>query len=72
MVGFSVVYGVVVVRTTMSDLIYEPAFAQMDEVAINETIGHTQDALAWDRGNANAWLLLGDVYRNKAGDPKRH
>jgi len=62
----SVVFGAELARTAMSDLIYEPAFAQMDEVAINETIVHAQDALAWDRGNANAWLLLGDIYRNKA------
>jgi O-antigen ligase len=65
-VGVSVVFGVEVARTAASDLIYEPAFAQMDEVSINETIIHAQDALAWDRGNANALLLLGDVYRNKS------
>jgi len=66
LVVVSVIYGVEVGRTAMSDLIYEPAFAQMDVVAHSETILHAQDALAWDRGNANAWLLLGDIYRNKA------
>jgi O-antigen ligase len=63
---FSVVYGVEVTRSAVSDVIYEQANAQMEQVANSELILDVQDALSWDRGNAQAWKLLGDLYRNKA------
>lgn len=63
---FSLVYGTIVVRSMVSDLIYEPANTQKEEVANSESMRRAQDALAWDRGNANAWLLLGDLHRNQA------
>ena len=65
-VMFSIVYGAEVTRSALSDLIYEPAFAQVDDVPNSESIEHAEQALAWDRGNAQAWLYLGDLYRSKA------
>jgi hypothetical protein len=62
----SLVYGVWVARSAASEIVYEQAFANMETVAASESITSAQEALAYDPGNAQALVLLGDIYRYKA------
>jgi tetratricopeptide (TPR) repeat protein len=65
-VVLSLVYGAEVARTGLSDIGYEEAFARADEVPVSESIQGVEDALVYDRGNAQALMFLGDLYRYKA------
>lgn len=62
----ALVYGIWVARAAMSDIIYEETFNRMETVAASESIAAAKEALAYDPGNAQAWVMLGDLYRFKA------
>ena len=63
---FGLVYGVQVVRTLASDLIFEKATADALTVPLAESIEQMNDALKYDPTNAPALLTLGDMYRFRA------
>jgi O-antigen ligase len=63
-------YGLEVARTAVSDILYERAFAKAENVPTDQSVAALESALAYDPGNANAILLLGDVYRVQAINEK--
>jgi O-antigen ligase len=63
-------YGFEAARTAVSDIIYEQVFAKAEEVPTDQSIAGLETALSYDPGNANAILLLGDVYRVQAINEK--
>ena len=62
----SLAYAVQVGRTALSDIMYEMAFAKASDQPTIQTIQDVGDALTFDRNNAQALLLLGDLYRYRA------
>jgi O-antigen ligase len=65
-VAFSLVYGAIIARSAVSDIIYELAYNHVDEFPASQSIEAAQQALVYDPGNAQALIFLGDVYRFKA------
>jgi len=66
----ALVYGVEVARTALSDHAYEKALARENEASATELIQAAGEALSYDRGNARAWALLGDLHRSEASRQK--
>jgi len=66
LVILSVVYGVQIGRTALSDITYEETFAKVLDQPTIQSIQGMEDALVYDRGNAQALVLLGDLYRSRA------
>jgi hypothetical protein len=62
----SLIYGVQIARTALSDRAYEEAFAREDEVPISESIYGAAEALDYDSGNAQDLVFLGDLHRYQA------
>lgn len=69
-VVLSLIYGVEVARTAVSDIVYEGAFANADVVPNSESIEGAEEALGYDRGNVQALVFLGDLHRYKASRQK--
>jgi len=69
-VGFSLLYGVQVARTAVSDIAYEQAYGQVLDVPNSESIQDAEQALTYDRGNAQDLIFLGDLYRYQASRQK--
>jgi tetratricopeptide (TPR) repeat protein len=63
---FSVIYGAETARTAISDINYEQAIDRAQTMPSDQLEAGARAALAWDRGNADALLFLGDVYRVEA------
>ena len=63
---FSLAYGVQVGRTAMSNSLYETLFAKVSDQPTIQSIQDVEDALTFDRGNSQALVLLGDLYRYRA------
>jgi O-antigen ligase len=68
----SLIYGVEVARTALSDWAYERAVAREDEAPISESIAGAEEALGYDRGNAQALVFLGDLHRYQAALQKNN
>ena len=66
LIVFSLAYAVQVGRTALSDIIYETAFAKAPDQPTIQSIQDVEDALTFDRYNAQALVLLGDLYRFRA------
>ena len=62
----SLIYGAQVIRTDLSDQVYEAAFAREDLVPVSQSIEEAGRALSYDRGNAQAMVFLGDMHRLQA------
>ena len=62
-VVLSLAEGVAAGWTGLGDIFYEQAYAQAGEVPYSESINAVKTALAYDRGNAQALMFLGDLYR---------
>jgi O-antigen ligase len=62
----SLVYGVQVARTALSDRAYEKALARGDEAPFSDDIASAKEALRYDPGNVQALVFLGDSYRSQA------
>ncbi len=62
----SLVYGAGLMRTGLSDLLYEQAYANAEEVPISQSMEGAQAALKYDSGNVQAMIFLGDLYRFQA------
>jgi len=54
----------------VSDIIYEEAFARAEVVPISDSIEGGRKALAYDPGNVQAMIFLGDLHRYKASRQK--
>jgi O-antigen ligase/polysaccharide polymerase Wzy-like membrane protein len=67
---FALAYGIETARTAVSDIIYEGVFAKAENVPTDQSVAGLETALSCDPGNANALLLLGDVYRVQAINEK--
>jgi tetratricopeptide (TPR) repeat protein len=69
-------YGAETLRTAVSDIIYEKALNRALDEAQNGNIPATQGiqdgrlALKWDPDNAQAMMMLGDLYRYRASREK--
>jgi O-antigen ligase len=70
LLAFGLLDGLQVLRTGISDLVYEQAFSQALTAPTGRTLQAMQDALTFDRGNAHAMLLQGDLYRVRASRQK--
>jgi O-antigen ligase len=66
----SVAYGVYVVKSAASDIVYEGASNDADVKPTIESIASMKQALAYDPQNGQAWLLLGDLHRYRASRQK--
>jgi O-antigen ligase len=66
LIVLSVAYGIQTGRTAMSDCLYEKVFAKTAEQPTIQSIQDAEDALTFDRGNAQALILLGDLHRYRA------
>ena len=66
----SLAYGVQVGRSAMSDILYENAIANALYVPAAQSVQAMEDALTFDRGNAQAMIFLGDLRRYQAA--QRH
>lgn len=66
----ALVYGIETARTAASDIVYESVFAKAENVPTDQSVAGLEKALSYDPGNANALLLLGDVYRVQAINEK--
>jgi len=66
LIVLSVAYGLEVGRTAVSDIIYENTYAKASDQPTIQSIQGMEDALAYDKRNAQALLLLGDLYRSRA------
>ena len=62
----AVTFGVWVIPAAVSDIIYENALARVNEVPNSDSIDGVQEALKDDKGNAQAWVFLGDLHRYQA------
>lgn len=62
----SLIYGVEVARTTLGDWTYENVAAHQNETSFVGSIQGAQEALNYDRGNAQDLVLLGDLHRSQA------
>ena len=62
----SLIYGVQVGRTAAGDIAYEKVFSRALEVPTSESITGAEQALTYDRGNAQDLMFLGDLYRYQA------
>jgi hypothetical protein len=67
---FALAYGIETARTATGDIVYESVFAKAENVPTDQSIAGLEQALSYDPGNANALLLLGDVYRVQAINQK--
>ena len=65
-VVLSLIYGLEVARTALSDRVYENALAHQDVVPISDNIAAAEDALRYDPGNVHAMVILGDSHRSNA------
>jgi len=65
-VVLSLIYGVQVARTALSDRVYEKALARQDEIPFSDDIAAAQKALRYDPGNVQALVFLGDSHRSYA------
>jgi O-antigen ligase len=59
-------YAVEVARTTVGNNIYETTLARMDVVPISESLDNAAEALRFDAGNVQAWILTGDLHQMRA------
>jgi O-antigen ligase len=66
LIALSLAYAVQVGRTALSDIIYETVYAKVSDQPTIQSIQDVGDALTFDRGNAQALVLLGDLYRYRA------
>lgn len=62
-VVLSLAYGAEAARTGVSDIIYEQAFNQAEDVPSSESIRNAEAALQYDPINAQDLLFLGDLHR---------
>lgn len=63
---FSLIYGAEVMRTALSNRVYEDAFAHQDVVPVSQSIDEAEAALRYDPGNAQDMVLLGNLRRAQA------
>ena len=70
LIALSVAFGVQTVRSAMSDIVYEETMDDATVMPTIQSIQGAQDALTFDRGNAQAMVLLGDLYRYRASRQK--
>jgi O-antigen ligase len=62
----SLLYGFEAVRTALSDLAFEHAFADALDAPAEQSIREAEEALRYDPGNAQDLVFLGDLYRYQA------
>lgn len=53
-------------RTAVSDVLYEQAYGQGQFIPISESIRNAEEALVYDKDNAQALMFLGDLHRYQA------
>ena len=62
----SLLYGLEIGRTAVGDILYEQAYGQALAVPTGQSIQDAEQALAYDRGNVQALIFLGDLHRYQA------
>ncbi len=63
---FGLLYGAEIVRTSLTDLPYEQAYADSEVAPTLQTIGTVKKSLELGPGNVQALILLGDLHRIRA------